>query len=859
MRRLLIALAMLLTIVSVGELSSNPEVHAQAADFRIVSINCSSQPGHVGIQNTTAGIATLDQLALLVTSANVTIGQFVIQSAIVPTTANSVNTGVTIDLQLGTGATQSPPTATPPFAPASVALTTNNLLTTGVNVQLVDASTTPPTLIGTPASCPAPGVQPFIVSPNGVDFLDAAQTIPNSVCGPDLPPGTTPSSQNPGPCLTVANALKWANDGDTIFVEDGIYEVCQPIEVNKLVHITSRQAVGVSGTAGTPAPPLIFGATPNPAQQFSTRVIFHSFTGDSVFHVTAIGYPDASSPGYLPPNAQNNLAPFTRFWNGNYAMIDYLRIGGAFKPGAAAISLDGDAYTDVSNDWIGGEPINNRNFTGIPCSRQPPFPPSAGGLPGVVKQEVFGNANGIILANSDHPNIFNDTIIGSVDPPFSPTLAVGAVLSGFGIVSTECLGQGADASNGVVVNFTTISRNANAGIWLCSDGGGGHLIGSNAIRNNGRGIILRAVTTTLLDTNTISDSAADGIVIYDASSNNVIQKNVIEGQRTPGSAGIRVGGFGASLFPLQTGINNNTLRRNWVNIDIIGARNTIGLADLISAEDERTGILIEVGSTGSPDITQPVGTDFQLSQIIFNGGCSATQGCAVRLNSFVTTDAAMNRNNFGLPPHTDVNSVLWHKPNDPTLGFISADQPNYVPVQVSATPGVGAPGANGPNFDPQRPFDGIGYVTPVPTATAQPFPPNSGAGPTATAVGNGVPAGFPATATATPIPGTPVPQPTGLITPPVLRSGPPGGSTTYAPPCNFITVPTSVGASITTGRFLEQFQPVANIFSAWRYDNATHMYASLYFSDPTIPVDVALLRPGNIVSLCLTDSVQGPP
>ena len=30
---------------------------------------------------------------------------------------------------------------------------------------------------------------------------------------------------------------------------------------------------------------------------------------------------------------------------------------------------------------------------------------------------------------------------------------------------------------------------------------------------------------------------------------------------------------------------------------------------------------------------------------------------------------------FGLDPSSDVNSVLWHKPNDPTLGFVNAGQP----------------------------------------------------------------------------------------------------------------------------------------------------------------------------------------
>ena len=98
-----------------------------------------------------------------------------------------------------------------------------------------------------------------------------------------------------------------------------------------------------------------------------------------------------------------------------------------------------------------------------------------------------------------------------------------------------------------------------------------------------------------------------------------------------------------------------------------------------------------------------------------------------------------------------------------------------------------------------------------------------------------------------------------LITSPTLSTGRPGGATHYTPPCSFLSVPSSVGGSVTTSRFLSQFQPVANISSAWRVSNSTHLFQALYFTDPISPVDGAVLRPAEIVVVCVTDAVTGPP
>ncbi|MHB8577311.1 MAG: right-handed parallel beta-helix repeat-containing protein, partial [Dehalococcoidia bacterium] len=691
MKRLLSVAILFATAVVVC--SAAFRVNAAATDFQIVGLTCGTSPGVITIQNTSGGTSTLGHLAVVITPAGATSGTTIeINPQIlppIPFPGYGVPAGQTVDLQVGPGASQQPAAAVNPLTVGQkVALTTNTLLGTGATVQLVDLGNGSAT-IGALLTCAKPAVVRF-VSPQGFDFLDIAQTIPNSTCGSDLPPGTPPTIQNPGPCLTIDNAITYAQDAETIFVEPGFYEICHPIEVNKLVRITTRGSA-LKGQTN-------FGATVAPGDSLDLDTVLHSFSGDPIFHITAIGFPSASSPGNLSNAVANNQPPNTVNANQNHAAIDGLRMGGSFKSGAAAVVLDNDAYTDVTNNWFGGEPLSNPAYTGIPCAQPQPFPPAAPNPLPVAKSEVMGNATAILLKNSDHANIYGNAILGSSNFKYAPILAVGDVQTGFGIVTAECLGQGPDSSNAATIAVNTISRNQNAAIWLCSDGGGGHLISQNTVRSNGRGVVLRAVTSSLLDANTITDDYEDGIVLYDAASNNTIQRNVIESHRTPGSAGIRIGGFGASLFPLQTAINSNTLRRNYIGIDIAGARSTTGNGNVITSEDERTSILLQVGSTGSPSVTQPLGTSFELNQIVFNGGCAATRGCAIRLDQFVTADVDATLNNFGLPSRTDVNSVLWHKPNDPSLGFISASNPNLQPVAASPTPGVGAPGAVGGGF-----------------------------------------------------------------------------------------------------------------------------------------------------------------
>jgi len=848
-----------------------------ANNFAINAVDCNSTPGIILIQNTSAATAQLDGLLVRIVQPNGDSFDFNVNNRILPPRPDySVIGGGVVQLQVGSGATQTPNPAPNPLDPAqTVNLTTQNLLPQGTTIQLGSlggVSVNPngsTTLTFTPASnrfnC-AGSSAVLIVSPMGFDVIPGTGQE-NTVCGNDLPRNTTPTVGQPGPCLTIQQALRNARDGDTILVEDGVFEVCSPIIVSKLVRITTREIYRTTGSASP---------TATSSKEFE-RATLHSFYGDTVFHVTAVGYPDADSPAAIPNTVAtnvgtgipaNNVGPGTPIKMARHAQIEGFTIGGAFNPGAAAIFLDNDAYTDVLSNTLGGEPRNNPNFTGVPCTGQQTLPiPS-----GRQKFEPLGNATGIILGNSDHANIFANSILGSSVFKFSPLLATtGDVQTGFGIVTAECLGQGPDSSSGVSIRFNLIDRNVNAAIWLCSDGGGGHLLTSNIIRNNGRGILLRAITGTLLDANTISDDYQDGIIIYDAASNNTIQKSVIESHRTPGASGIRIGGFGGSVNPVQTLIANNTLRRNWTGVVITGARSTTLFSNVITAEVIRTGILLQVGSTGAPTVTQPEGTVLHLNQIISNGGCAGTQGCAIRLDDLVTADVDATQNNFGLPVRVDVNLVLWHKPNDPALGFIVSDQPNFVPVAPSPMPGVGAPGAPGaiavqPGGAPQLPANNGGSPpTPIPQPAVLNTRPAQATATARTATATPV-----ATVSATPSP-SPSPSPSatpsaaatagpaGPTTSPTLGSGQPGGSTIYSPPCNFVPVSLSVSSGTPAVTFLSQFQPVANIFSAWKYNNALHAFQALYFADTSAPVEVTTVSPGDTVTICLTDDVQGPP
>ena len=86
-----------------------------------------------------------------------------------------------------------------------------------------------------------------------------------------------------------------------------------------------------------------------------------------------------------------------------------------------------------------------------------------------------------------------------------PTPPVG----GFGIVTSECLGNG-HSDDALIVN-NLIAFNSNAGIFFCSDGAGGHIIVANTVRSNGRGIVLKDANDVIAAANAIQDNYYDGI------------------------------------------------------------------------------------------------------------------------------------------------------------------------------------------------------------------------------------------------------------------------------------------------------------------------------------------------------------
>src|SRR5579875_32325 len=688
-RRLLVLVAgvALAALLASGAVSRRPSVLAQVADFALGTPNCNVTPGLIPVINTSGATNPLSTLAIqIVPPTGPSFGPTQINGVIVPAGTYSVAGNATILLEVGPGATTSPPiTGTTLPNNQHIALPSTNDLAPNVQIFLYDSVNCNVLSSATCGQSAAAAQRTFFVATNGSDTVGG---LPNTQCSPETPTAGFPgSSISSGPCLTIQNALNYARDGDTIQVDTGIYEVCSTINVSKLVKITAN----------------------------GNRVILHSFTGDTVFHVTAVGAAPPSGPGAPSGSTGVGASPSINVLGGftQFAQIDGLAIGGATKPGAAAIVLDNDAYTAITNNVIGGDPIANPQFT---CTNGKPQPLLSN--PQNAAPETFGNAEGIILANSDHPFIANNDILGAAIFSFSPILATGQVLTGFGIVTQECLGLGPDASDAVTLLNNLITRNVNAGIWLCSDGGGLHQIRSNVLRNNGRGLVLRAIDNTVIDSNTITGDYQDGIVIYDAANNNAITNNTIESHQTPGAAGIRLGDFGGGLFPLATTIGGNTLLRNWVDIVIAGARNTQLYGNTITADRDRTGILLQVGSTGAPAYTQPSGTVIGVAgqppnKIISNGQCGATAGCAIRLDQGVTVNvdatgsggasggAHPSPNNFGLPPGADVNTVLWHKPNDPGLGFINTGSNVATPTPTpssTATP------------------------TPTPTATVSPTP-----------------------------------------------------------------------------------------------------------------------------------------
>jgi len=384
------------------------------------------------------------------------------------------------------------------------------------------------------------------------------------------PTGTdaNPCQSRTAACATVNRAHAVARDGDTILLLPGEYVVRQTIRIAKLVTV-QPDANGKTV--------LIVDKAANDATP----------TGLTIIEVTAQGGP--------------NL----------HASIRNLTLGGNLRTGgsgsAPAIRLLGDSYTEIAANIIGAEdlPVNN----------------------------------GIVLAASDHPNLHDNTIQGSSRFVVQPLLTVGTTVTGFGMVTAECLGPAGSAgvntplpvSNSVTILNNLFTNLLIAGVWLCSDGAGEHLITTNTFRGAWRGIALKDVTDTTVSGNTVIAGRDDGIILYGAALHNLIEKNRVESHVAATAAGIRVGWAADPLLPLDTRIETNELIRDTVGIHVFGARATRIRGNEIKLAGARTGILLTPADTLGDPGSQPRDTEITGNLIVFTGPCAAVVGCAPRL------------------------------------------------------------------------------------------------------------------------------------------------------------------------------------------------------------------------------------
>jgi hypothetical protein len=253
----------------------------------------------------------------------------------------------------------------------------------------------------------------YIVSPGGSDS--------NSCNLQDLAATTSIISVA---CATIQGAVNKTRDRDLVAVLPGTYDIQQPVEVPDLILVfaASSPTAGPLGAIVSPAPisnlilsqPAAFGAfQPLVCLGNNVKTILRSANGLPIFHVTAAGSAtlDAVISGFI--------------------------LGGSVSlanPGA--IQLDGASYTEVTCNIIG--------------------------------QEDLPNGIGILLRNADSVQIHDNTIHGSSQFPISTTLGPTPPVGGFGIVTSECLGDGHSDDAFIINNL--IALNSNAGIYFCSDG-----------------------------------------------------------------------------------------------------------------------------------------------------------------------------------------------------------------------------------------------------------------------------------------------------------------------------------------------------------------------------------------------------
>ena len=359
--------------------------------------------------------------------------------------------------------------------------------------------------------------------------------------------------------------------------------------------------------------------------------MLQSAYGGPVFHVTAVGMQSL------------------------HALIAGFILGGTTSftdPGA--VTLDHDAFTELRCNIIG--------------------------------QEDLPNVIGILTNSSEHAWIHDNTVHGASQFPISATLGPTPPVGGFGLVTSECLGS-SSRSDQLQIEGNLFAFNSNAGIWICSDGSGGHLLRGNNVRSNGRGIVLlSAVDTTLLQ-NEIGDNYYDGVDILEASENNLLEGNQIESQEGPSSTGVLLQGDGI-VFPLGTSLVENDIRRNRVDVLVAGARGTRFTGNSITSLGERTGVLFAIGNDsgiGDADLGQPSNTVFRSNKLYDDGVCEALRGCAIRLLPGVTASIDATGNDFGVTDPAELQAAIWDQARDPELGTVLVGSALAVPAQPGSS------------------------------------------------------------------------------------------------------------------------------------------------------------------------------
>lgn len=707
-------------------------------------------------------------------SATFTVGDSVTCTLVLTGSATDIPAGSTITIAAGTNysfiAAQC--TSTPGTCSASQTL----------SVLLVTCSTNPCTrltiteTLTITSSTPSTITQQVTVAPPApatpttitVTFTPVANILFAS------PDGTGNCESADSPC-TIFRALEISRDGDTISLLAGTYLFSRPAVVTKLVTIEPNSGA---------------------------KAILKAVRPVSIFDVTAQGGPNLhviirnlQIGGCTPPRP----AP-TPIGGAGAATTPGVTPCTTRTAATAAFRLIDDNYTEINNNIIGAEdlPIDN----------------------------------GIVLSNSDHTNIHDNTIQGNSRFVFTPILSVGHNQTGFGIVTFECLGGfPTGVSDSVTIKNNVFTNSWLAGIWMCSDGAGEHLIDTNTFRNNWRGIALKDVTDTTVSGNVLTDEKSDGIILYGATLRSTVKGNQVESHIAPAAAGIRIGWIADPIVPLSNTVTENKLLRDTIGLHIFGARTTVVTANQIKISGIRTAILITPSTFPGDPGTQPRDTEITGGNVIvFSGPCAAVIGCAIRLVG-VTVPVLATDNDFGLRRVADVEGVIYHKVDDPALGTVTFVPFRNMVVEISPTPTPG--------------------ISPAPPGG---MPGSGSAPPSATPTPEGGPATGPMPGA--PNPGSPpTPPTTGTPTAAALTSA--GGTLTTTVSlesgCNTVQWPGPSDYSVVDAAMGLVPAAAQRSITIWRKDSGDWQG---WGAAPGGPTDVFLLRRNDTLRVCVSQSAK---